>query len=88
MAVPTELIDGVRAAHERLHARARLIDDGVARGPSRLPGWTVGHVVTHLARNADSVVRRLHGAAAGVPAPQYPGGVAGPGSSPARLGLS
>jgi maleylpyruvate isomerase len=75
MAVPTELIDGVRAAHERLHARARLIDDGVARSPSRLPGWTVGHVVTHLARNADSVVRRLHGAAAGAPVPQYPGGV-------------
>ena len=27
--------------------------------PSLLPGWTVGHVLTHLARNADSMTRVL-----------------------------
>ena len=27
--------------------------------PSRLPGWTIGHVVTHLARNADGLRRVL-----------------------------
>jgi maleylpyruvate isomerase len=74
---PTELVDGVRAAHERLHATVRLIDDRTARSPSRLPGWTVGHVVTHLARNADSVVRRIRGAMDGSPVPQYAGGAAG-----------
>jgi maleylpyruvate isomerase len=27
--------------------------------PSRLPGWTIGHVVSHLARNADGLRRVL-----------------------------
>jgi maleylpyruvate isomerase len=77
VATPTDLIAGVRSAHERLHSTVRLIDDGTARSPSRLPGWTVGHVVTHLARNADSVVRRIRGAMDGQPVPQYAGGAAG-----------
>lgn len=38
--------------------------------PSALPGWTVGHVLTHIARNADSVRSMLAGQ------PQYPGGAA------------
>ena len=29
----------------------------------KLEGWTVGHVLTHLARNADSHVRMLEAAA-------------------------
>ncbi|NNE13057.1 MAG: maleylpyruvate isomerase family mycothiol-dependent enzyme [Ilumatobacter sp.] len=36
--------------------------------PSRLPDWTVGHVLTHLARNADSMRSMLDRA------PQYPHG--------------
>ena len=32
-----------------------------ARGPSLLPGWTRGHVLTHIARHADSVIRALQG---------------------------
>ncbi len=52
---------------------ARLTDAG-ARQPSRLPGWTVGHVLTHLARNADSHVRMLQAAARGEVADQYAGG--------------
>lgn len=48
-----------------------------ARGPSLLPDWTVGHVLTHIARNADSVVRRLEGAVRGSIVDQYPGGYAG-----------
>lgn len=42
-----------------------------------LPGWTVGHVVTHLARNADSVVRRLSAVIDGRVVEQYEGGPAG-----------
>jgi maleylpyruvate isomerase len=75
--VPTELIEGVRAAHGRLHATLVDVTDEDARRPSRLPGWTVGHVLTHLARNADSVVRRLSAAAGGGTVEQYAGGVAG-----------
>lgn len=37
-------------------------------GPSRLPDWTIGHVLTHIARNADSIVSMMNGR------PQYPHG--------------
>jgi maleylpyruvate isomerase len=74
---PEEQIDGVRAAHTRLHATVAGLDDATARRPSRLPGWSVGHVVTHLARNADSVVRRLAAAAEDRLVEQYEGGAAG-----------
>ncbi|MBA0050431.1 maleylpyruvate isomerase family mycothiol-dependent enzyme [Streptomyces sp. AJS327] len=33
----------------------------VERRPSLLPGWTVGHVLTHLARNADALVNLVNG---------------------------
>jgi len=70
-------IDGCRESQRRLlEAVAGLTDDDVRR-PSLLPGWTVGHLLTHIARNADSVVRRLDGAARGVIVDQYPGGAAG-----------
>lgn len=67
-------IDSCRAAHQRLHERVTGLDDDTLRRPSRLPGWTIGHVLTHLARNADSVVRRLDAARAGELVEQYPGG--------------
>ncbi|HEX2023492.1 MAG TPA: maleylpyruvate isomerase family mycothiol-dependent enzyme [Acidimicrobiales bacterium] len=67
-------ITGCIAAHRRLDATiASIGDEDVAR-PSRLPGWTVGHVLTHLARNADSHVHMLEAAAAGRAVEQYPGG--------------
>ena len=63
---------------EKSHARLALTLAGVtdtdARRPSLLPGWSVGHVLTHLARNADSHVRMLEAAAVGEVADQYPGG--------------
>ncbi len=58
---------------------ARL-DDAIARGeldiegPSRLPGWTRGHVLTHLARNADGHRRMIEGAGRGEVLEQYEGG--------------
>jgi maleylpyruvate isomerase len=77
MAAPTRDIDGMRRSHAALlDDLAGLGDDG-ARAPSLLPGWSVGHLVTHLARNADSVTRRLAGAARGEVVDQYPGGPAG-----------
>ena len=74
---PVDTIGAVRAAHGRLHATLDGLTDEVARRPSRLPGWTVGHVLTHLARNADSVTRRLAAAVEGRVVDQYPGGSAG-----------
>jgi maleylpyruvate isomerase len=43
-----------------------------ARGASLLPGWTRGHVLTHLARNAEGGVRLLGWARTGVPSYEYP----------------
>jgi maleylpyruvate isomerase len=67
-------IDGCREAHRRLLRTLDGLTDDHVRRPSLLPGWTVGHVLSHLARNADSVVRRLEGAARGEVVDQYPGG--------------
>jgi maleylpyruvate isomerase len=65
------------ASHRRLFAAIDGLPDDVARRPSRLPGWSVGHLLTHLARNADSGVRRLAGAARDEVVDQYPGGAEG-----------
>jgi maleylpyruvate isomerase len=43
-----------------------------ARGASLLPGWTRGHVLTHLARNAEGGVRLLGWARTGVSSYEYP----------------
>jgi maleylpyruvate isomerase len=44
---------------------------------SVLPGWSVAHILVHLARNADSHRRRIAAAAASEVVDQYPGGAAG-----------
>ena len=67
---------GAARAHERLAAVVAGIDDATARRPSRLPGWTVAHVVTHLARNADGLRNIVEGARSGEIWPMYPGGMA------------
>jgi maleylpyruvate isomerase len=53
----------------------RWTDDEV-RAPSLLPGWTRGHVLAHIARNADGISRTLSGALRGERVPRYPGGTA------------
>jgi maleylpyruvate isomerase len=69
-------LDHCRAAHRRLLDRVAGLDDGAVRRPSLLPGWTVGHLVTHLARNADSHLGMLEAVLAGEVRAQYPGGPA------------
>jgi maleylpyruvate isomerase len=73
-ALITADLDGCRDAHERLLARLAGLTDADVRAPSLLPGWTVGHVLTHIARNAESFRRVSQGLLDGVPATQYPGG--------------
>jgi maleylpyruvate isomerase len=81
--VPTDLdadpalaIELCRASHARLVATVERIAHEQVRSPSRLPGWTIAHVLTHLARNAEGHVRRLEGAFRGEDVPRYPGGSA------------
>jgi maleylpyruvate isomerase len=72
---PEAWVAGCVAAQAGLDERVAGLSDDDARRPSQLPGWTVGHVLTHIARNADSVVWRLEGAARGELRDQYPGGL-------------
>jgi maleylpyruvate isomerase len=52
-------------ATTRYLAAIEDLKDADMRAPSALPGWTRGHVVTHLSRNADAFTRVLHAAQAG-----------------------
>ncbi|MDA8435192.1 MAG: maleylpyruvate isomerase family mycothiol-dependent enzyme [Actinomycetales bacterium] len=56
----------------RLGDTLAALSDDQARRPSLLPGWSVGHVLTHLARNADGMVRLVDWALTGDPVPMYP----------------
>ena len=70
----SELVRDVESCVRSEHALVAFVEgltDVDAGELSRLPGWTVGHVMTHIARNADSVLSMLAGN------PQYPHGVDG-----------
>ncbi|MFD8719787.1 maleylpyruvate isomerase family mycothiol-dependent enzyme [Streptomyces sp. NPDC059629] len=51
----------VQEATERLLTAVAELDNASVARPSRLPGWTVGHVLAHLARNADALTNVLDG---------------------------
>ncbi|MCX5260103.1 maleylpyruvate isomerase family mycothiol-dependent enzyme [Streptomyces canus] len=56
----------VRGATERLLTAAATLDNASVTESSRLPGWSRGHVLAHLSRNADALVNVLRGQ------PMYP----------------
>jgi maleylpyruvate isomerase len=58
-------------ATDRLLASASALTDAGVREPSLLPGWTRGHVLTHIARNADGLGNLLRWARTGVTTPMY-----------------
>ncbi len=74
LAVPDAERAQVRAAQARFEAVIADLTDAAARRASLLPGWSVGHVLTHVARNADSHRRRAEAALDGMVVDQYPGG--------------
>jgi maleylpyruvate isomerase len=65
------LLPSVREATERLDLIVAGLDDETIHQPSRLPGWSRAHVVTHLARNADGLVNLLTWARTGIEHPMY-----------------
>ena len=65
---------GAKRADAAVVATLQLLTDEQARQPSLLPGWTVGHVATHIARNAEGHVRMCDAAIRGEVAEMYPGG--------------
>lgn len=67
-----EELAAVEDAAARVLAPTTTMTDDEARQPSRLPGWTRGHVMTHLARNADGLRNLAEGAVAGEERAMYP----------------
>jgi maleylpyruvate isomerase len=51
--------------------------DADMAAPIALPNWTRGHVLTHIARNADGIARALSGALRGETVKRYPNGPEG-----------
>jgi maleylpyruvate isomerase len=64
-------LDRLAAATGRLLASAGALSDAQAREPSSLPGWTRGHVLSHIARNADGLRNLLIWARTGRQTPMY-----------------
>ncbi|MCC9706365.1 maleylpyruvate isomerase family mycothiol-dependent enzyme [Streptomyces sp. MNU76] len=48
-------------ATDRLLSAVADLENAAVTEPSRLPGWTRGHVLAHLARNADALVNVFEG---------------------------
>ncbi|MFI2200423.1 maleylpyruvate isomerase family mycothiol-dependent enzyme [Streptomyces sp. NPDC020192] len=69
---PAAVLAHIDAATEHLLRTAARFTDGDVRAPSMLPNWSRGHVLTHLARNADGGRRLLIWARTGVETPEYP----------------
>jgi maleylpyruvate isomerase len=68
---PLVLLTDVDRATEQLLRTAQDLDPVSVAAPSPLPGWTVGHVLSHLARNADALTNLLTWARTGVETPMY-----------------
>jgi len=65
------MLTDVDRATEQLLRTAADLDPATVSAPSLLPGWTVGHVLTHVARNADALTNLLTWARTGVETPAY-----------------
>ena len=64
-------LDRLVAATDRQLATVATLTDAQMREPSLLPGWTRGHVLTHIARNADGLGNLLRWARTGTETPMY-----------------
>lgn len=66
------LIERIDQSAARVLATASVLSDAQAREPSLLPGWSRGHVLTHIARSGDGLRNLLTWARTGQEFPQYP----------------
>jgi len=62
---PATAMDMVDEATDRVLSDLRILSDADLRASSRLPDWTRGHVLSHLARNADALGNLLESARTG-----------------------
>jgi maleylpyruvate isomerase len=68
---PPPHVEETAAATTRYLQALTILNDAEMRAPSLLPGWTRAHVVAHLARNADGLVRLLTSARTGADVAMY-----------------
>ncbi|WP_330295802.1 maleylpyruvate isomerase family mycothiol-dependent enzyme [Streptomyces sp. NBC_00503] len=54
-------LQSVREATDRLLTAAAKLDNAALAEESHLPGWSRGHILAHLARNADALVNVFEG---------------------------
>jgi maleylpyruvate isomerase len=71
MQPPTVTLETITEAHQCLNEFVSSLSDEQLRSPSRLPGWTVGHVVAHVALNARAFERAARSAMASSPSTMY-----------------
>jgi len=71
---PVTDIDACRAGHRRLLVSLAPLTDDDMRAPSRLPRWSRGHVMTHLANKTTTLVWLFGGPGAGEVRRQFPVG--------------
>ncbi len=69
---PAQLATEINEATTRVLDTACSMNDDDVLAPSLLPRWSRGHVLTHLARNADGMRNLLLGAIEGVGRTMYP----------------
>ncbi len=74
---PHDVLAQLAESEARMRAIVTPLAEADLTLPSALPGWTIAHLLTHLARNADSHVRRIDAAHRGEVIDQYEGGLEG-----------
>ena len=67
-------LNEVRAIAHQLLALTADLDDDAARGDSVLPGWSRGHVITHIANFSEAMTRQVEEALQGRLVEVYDGG--------------
>ncbi|MFG2550931.1 maleylpyruvate isomerase family mycothiol-dependent enzyme [Streptomyces sp. NPDC048581] len=66
-----KVLDWVADGQRRLQEAVDALPAEAVTEPSALPGWTRGHLLTHVARNADALVNLLTWARTGIRTPMY-----------------
>lgn len=73
----THALGALTQTDQRLVETVEGVTDEQVAGPSRLPGWSRGHVLAHLAGIGNAAARQLEAAAEGRVVELYDGGTAG-----------
>lgn len=71
---PADDLARVAEAEHRFLGAVAGMDDAAMGRATLLPEWSVAHLLTHVANNAESHLRRTRAAVDGIVVDQYPGG--------------